>query len=189
MADPSKPDARGLDDDAVERRLVRLNEILGQLERIPGRTAELALQAAETLIEVYGEALRRVTSRVADSPDVLRAFTDDELLRHLLVLHRVHPDPTEQRVAQALDNLRPQLRAQGAEVELTGIHTGVADVCLTAGSPGCSTNAVRELVREQVLAAAPELTEVNVVAGSAPRLIPVTALRQRPAAAATGGAG
>lgn len=34
-------------------------------------------------------------------------MTGDALLEHLLVLHGIHPDPVERRVAHALDELRP----------------------------------------------------------------------------------
>jgi Fe-S cluster biogenesis protein NfuA len=184
MAD--SPD--GLDDGAVEQRLARLDEVLGHLEQIPGRTAELALTAVETLAEVYGEALRRVTTCAVGSPEVLDAMAGDELLRHLLMLHRIHPDPMEHRVAQAIEDVRAQLRSQGIEPELTGVEAGVADIRLAGAGRGCGSTAARELVREQVLAAAPELAEVRVVSAEpAPALIPVTALLRRPTEAAVGG--
>src|SRR5215831_5219061 len=105
-------DGNRLDDAAVEQRLAHLDDILGQLERIPGRTAELALEVADTLAEVYGEALARMCGHVGG----LDALCRDELLRHLLVLHHLHPEPTEVRVAEALDDLR----AGGVQVRLVG---------------------------------------------------------------------
>src|SRR6185369_10627026 len=118
----------GLEDDAVEQMLTQLDEILGQLEQMPGRTAELALSAVETLTEVYGEALRRVIAAAASSPDLLAAYTGDELLRHLLLLHVIHPDPVAARAARAVDDLAPQLRSQGASAQFTGVLDGVAHV-------------------------------------------------------------
>jgi hypothetical protein len=174
-----QPEVPRLDDAAVEPRLARLDAVLGQLEQTPGRTAELALEAVELLTEVYGEALARVTDLAADSSRALDRLTGDELLRHLLLLHRIHPDPLERRVARAVDDLRPQLRAQGADITLVGVRDEVARISLSARS--CGGAAVRELVREQVLTFAPELSEVDVVAPElAPALIPVASLWQRP---------
>ncbi|MGC1214305.1 MAG: hypothetical protein WA890_23980 [Micromonospora sp.] len=172
-----QPDVARLDDAAVEPRLARLDAVLGQLEQTPGRTAELALEAVELLTEVYGEALARVTDLAAGSSRALDRLTGDELLRHLLLLHRIHPDTVERRVARAVDDLRPQLRAQGAEITLIGVQDEMARVSLSASS--CGAAALRDLIREQVLTFAPELSAVDVVA-PAPALIPVAALWQRP---------
>src|SRR3954463_8571374 len=136
----------GLPDGAVEARLARLDDVLGQLEQIPGRTAELALEAVETLTEVYGEALRR-TMECADASDVVvRALTTDELLRHLLLLHGLHPDRMEDRAARAVDDLRATLKKAGADVELVGVDSGVARVHISSGSScgGCGSTAELE---------------------------------------------
>jgi Fe-S cluster biogenesis protein NfuA len=191
MAEPAA-DPHRLDDAAVERRLARLDDLLGQLEQIPGRTAALALEAVETLTEVYGEALGRAVTGAAGSPEVLATFTGDELLHHLLLLHRVHPDPVQVRVARAVDALRPQLRAQGATIELGGVRDGIARLSVSSGSCGScgATATLHEVVREQVLTAAPELAGVEVVAPApAPALIPVAALSRRPPGVAVGGPG
>ncbi|MEV6815353.1 hypothetical protein [Micromonospora sp. NPDC051296] len=179
MAEP--PASPRLDDTAVEPRLARLDAVLSQLEQTPGRTAELALEAVEMLTEVYGEALARVTDLTAGSPRALDRLTGDELLRHLLLLHRIHPDPLDRRVARAVDDLRPQLQAQGAEIALIGVQDEVARISLSARSCGGGGAALRDLVREQVLTFAPELSAVDVVAPApAPALIPVSTLWQRP---------
>ncbi|MEU2615534.1 NifU family protein [Micromonospora sp. NPDC007271] len=174
-----QPDVPRLDDAAVEPRLARLDAVLGQLEQTPGRTAELALEAVELLTEVYGEALARVTDLAADGPRALDRLTGDELLRHLLLLHRIHPDPPERRVARAVDDLRPQVRAQGGEITLVGVQDDVVRISLSASS--CGATALRDLVREQVLTFAPEISTVDVVAPApAPALIPVATLWRRP---------
>ncbi|MFF0371908.1 hypothetical protein [Micromonospora sp. NPDC005087] len=179
MAEP--PDVPRLDDAAVEPRLARLDAVLAQLEQTPGRTAELALNAVEVLTEVYGEALARVTDLAADDPRALDRLTGDELLRHLLLLHRIHPDPLDRRVARAVDDLRPQLQAQGAEIALIGVQDEVARISLSARSCGGGGTVLRDLVQQQVLTFAPELSAVDVVAPApAPPLIPVTSLWQRP---------
>src|SRR5689334_13721367 len=106
---PAPDRAAGLSDAAVEARLARLDDVLGHLEQIPGRTAEVALEAVETLTEVYGEALRRVLVQAAAHPGCVERLAADELVRHLLLLHGLHPDPVERRVSRVVDDLGTRL--------------------------------------------------------------------------------
>jgi hypothetical protein len=188
MAEPPPPPA--LDDAEVEQRLARLDELLGQLEQVPGRTAELALEAIEALTEVYGEALGRVLAAAAGRPELLAAYTGDELLRHLLLLHRIHPDPVAARAARAVADLAPQLRSQGASAQFAGVRDGVAHVTVSSGSCGScgGQDDVAEVVRRQVATMAPELAGIEISAPAAVRaLIPAETLL-RPPVGAVGGA-
>ena len=174
-----------LDDEAVRERLGRVDELLGQVEQQPGPSAERALDAVSMLLEVYGEALARACGYAAQAPTVLAALTGDELLAHLLVLHDAHPDPVERRAGRALEALRPTLAAAGAEAELRGVDGTTATVRLR-GASGCgsaaTTAAAGDAVRDAILALAPELTEVRVVAAHEQAFVPVEALLDRPAA-------
>jgi Fe-S cluster biogenesis protein NfuA len=173
-----------LDDDRIGERLARLDEVLGELERIPGPTASMALEAVETLAEVYGEALARVMATVSPAgmaPEV----ASDELIGHLLVLHDLHPAGVEERVERALDAIRPYVRSHGGEVALAAIEDGVARIRLSGTCQSCSSSAdtLEVGVREAVLTAAPELTAVEPVqeaAAGSQALIPVQALLRRP---------
>jgi Fe-S cluster biogenesis protein NfuA len=148
-----------LDNAAVRDRLTRLEALLEQVEAIPGPSGEIALEAVSALAEVYGEALARAMAYASDAPGLVPAITGDELLGHLLVLHGIHPDPVERQVAHALDELRPAVRERGGDVELAGIEAGVATVQLSI--KGCSSAGVEDAMREAVLTAAPELSDVQ----------------------------
>ncbi|HET8601354.1 MAG TPA: NifU family protein [Segeticoccus sp.] len=191
MADPPGPGAVRLGDDDVRERLVRLDQLLEQVEQTPGPATSQALEAIELLAQVYGEALGRVVTRVREAPDGVGWMLQDELLSHLLVLHGLHPDAVEDRVEQALDEVRPYLRSHGGEVTLEEVVHGVARVSLSGSCNGCasSTATLEQAVTESVLAAAPELSGVeavsSAVAGSphgpaGPTLIPVEALLRHP---------
>jgi Fe-S cluster biogenesis protein NfuA len=174
----------------VRERLTRLDELLAQVEAIPGPAGELALEAVSALAEVYGEALARATAYASDVPAVLTALTGDELLGHLLVLHGVHPEPVERRVAHALDELRPALRERGGDVELAGIDQDVATVRLS--TKGCSSAGVEDAIREAVLAVAPELSDVARAPTAGRRdaaFVPLDALMVRSCGTAPSGVG
>ena len=178
-------------DAEVEARLARLDELLEQLDRIPGATSALGIEAVRVLSEVYGTALARVMDTVAGSPELLAAFDQDELLRHLMVLHDLHPQPLPARVEAALDRVRPYLRSHGGDVSLVAIADGVARVELTGHCDGCtsSTETMRDAINAAVLAVAPELQRVEAEPATAPAhpapVIPVDSLMRRPEVSAT----
>lgn len=177
-------------DQDVQERLAWLDEALDRLEGTPGPTAELALAAVEALAGVYGEALARTARIAAADPTVLRGMADDPLVGHLLVLHDAHPDPVEQRVARALDEVRPYLASHGGTVELAGIVDGVARVRLAGSCQGCASSAatLESAVTDAVLGVAPELSTVESVGADTagrPALIPAESLLRRPVASGT----
>lgn len=186
MADPPLPGSR-LDDEAVRQRLVRIDELLDRVEQMPGPTTDAAIEAVQILTEIYGEALSRVLG--CAGRETVERCVDDELLRHLLVLHEIHPDSVEQRVQQVLADLRPELESRGGTVELLEIEAGVARLRVSGGGgcSSCSSSAepADEAITEAVLALAPELVRVETVHETAGRttqaVIPVEALLRRPA--------
>jgi Fe-S cluster biogenesis protein NfuA len=181
MAEPADDTGVRLDDAAVRDRLTRLDRLLEQVEAIPGPSGEIALEAVSALAEVYGEALARAVAYASETaPELVAALTGDELLGHLLILHGIHPDPVERRVAHALDELRPTLQERGGDIELAGIDEGVATVQLSI--KGCSSAGVEDAVREAVLTVAPELTDVRPAPLSGKRaaaFVPLDALLSR----------
>jgi Fe-S cluster biogenesis protein NfuA len=175
--------AERLADPAVEARLARLDDLLGGLESAPGPVTRTAVEAVRLLTEVYGEALARVMDH-ADGR-LAERLAEDELLGHLLVLHAVHPEPVEVRAARAVERLRPAVRERGGDVEWAGVDEDVARVRLTSGGgcgSGCGAGStdVTAVVREAVLAVAPELTAVEPVrSASPPAFVPLTTLTHR----------
>jgi Fe-S cluster biogenesis protein NfuA len=170
----------------TEELLCRLNELLEQLERVPGPAGRLAMDAVTALSELYGTALARVMTLVDDEPRIPGVLADDELLRHLLVLHGIHPLPTADRVARALDGLRPHVRLDGGVLVLDGIDGGVARIVMPAGcAGGCGPgpDVLREAIVSCVLSAAPELSDVEVrqePTRSGPTLIAAESLLRKP---------
>lgn len=175
-----------LSDEAVHRRLSRIDELLDRVCQVPGPTSDAAVEAVQLLTEVYGEAFARTFRRAGD--EVTRRCAEDELVEHLMVLHGLHPDPVHERVEAVLESLRPDLEAKGGSVELVGIEGDMARVRFSSGGCGsCSSSGdpLQEALAETILALAPELSAVeNEPAGSGgggPALIPVEALLRPPA--------
>jgi hypothetical protein len=175
-----------LGDAEVEHLVGRADDLLGQLEEVPGPAGELALAAVAALTELYAEAFGRVVDHARSSPAVVGALTGDALVGHLLALHGVHPEPVERRVARALDGLRLELAPLGRDVTLTGLADGVAQIEVGGSGGGCGGPSAKELqdvVRDVVTGIAPELAEVRVVPERGPAaFVPLESLLRTPAA-------
>jgi hypothetical protein len=166
-----------LDNRAVHERLAALDEQLARLEVTPGPVGELALVAVSGLAEIYGQALARALD-LADAA-VIERLVDDELIGHLLALHGIHPETVEARVGRVIERLKPALKARGTTLELAGIDHSVATMRVEVKGCASGLSDVGPVVRDAVLAAVPELTDVVTVPAeraSSPTFVPLGSL-------------
>ncbi|KAA0022210.1 NifU family protein [Antrihabitans cavernicola] len=147
----------------------------------------VARERAEALVrevvDLYGAGLERIVALV--DPRTLDALASDELVASLLLVNGLHPHDVSTRVRTALDSVRPYLGSHGGDVDLLDISPdGVVHLRLTGSCKTCPSSSVTlELaVKDAVLAAAPETTEIVVVAdepASSPNLISADSLLSR----------
>ncbi len=162
-------------DSEVREQVARVEELLGGIEDDPR-----ALQAVGAVVDLYGEALRRVVE-LGGSSDELVA---DELLSHLLLLHDLHPVDLETRVGRALEEVRPYLGSHGGDVELLGVEDGVARLRLNGTCDGCPSSAVtlQHSIETAIMRAAPELERVEAegLEEAKPQLLQIGSLAVAP---------
>jgi Fe-S cluster biogenesis protein NfuA len=154
-----------LSDREVRNRVGRVEAQLAALERIEDeRIRATALEAVQGLVDLYGETLGRIIRHVSETcgADAVEALAADELVDHMLLLHDLHPLAVEDRVRQALEEVRPYLRSHGGNVELLSVEAGVARVRFDGSCHGCASSAatLRDAIEQAVRDAAPELEEV-----------------------------
>lgn len=158
----------------VERVRRTLAELDGRLAELSERADAVALDAVRTLVDVYGEALARVTALVEKAaPEVSDALADDELVGHLLLVHDLHPHEPETRIRRALADLRPRIVAELTDYADDGVTVAIEGVARSGVSD--ATETVEAVVR----AVAPEVTDVRVRHRSEPAFVPLTAVRAR----------
>jgi len=138
-------------DAEARERVARVEAQLTQLE--PD-----ALEAIAGLLELYGAAFARVLDRVPASE-----LAKDELLRHLLIVHGLHPQSIEERVLGALDEVRPYLASHSGGVELAGVDGSTVRLRLEGTCHGCpsSTATLKLAVEQAIFEAAPEIERVE----------------------------
>ncbi|MEV0179749.1 hypothetical protein AB0I54_10680 [Streptomyces sp. NPDC050625] len=145
----------------------RIEDVLDRL----GATGDTAAVAAaeelvRSLMEFYGAGLARIVDLLSAGAPV-EALLGDELVAGLLVLHDLHPEDREARIARALATVPDQ----GLEVEDFDEPTGRLRLRAAAGAGcGCAAtaSAVRQAAEDALTCFVPEVTAVEVRTADTP---------------------
>jgi Fe-S cluster biogenesis protein NfuA len=137
-------------------------------------TARIADELLSTVIEMYGEGLRRIVATLNDDGEhgqrLAAQLAGDDLVASLLLIHDLHPVSLHERVLAALEQVRPYMESHGGNVELLALEDGVARLRLQGSCSSCAASAVTlELAIKQALeASAPDLAGLEVEGVSPP---------------------
>ena len=137
---------------------------------------ERAEQLVREVTDLYGAGLERMMRlAVSANPELAEAFTDDQLVASLLLVHNLHPHGVERRVSDALDSVRPYLGSHGGDVHLIEVADGpdgsIVRLQFSGSCKTCPSSSVTlELaVEDAIRAAAPEVESIEVVAAEQPK--------------------
>src|SRR6185295_615994 len=118
------------------------------------------------LAELYSAGLERMLEIVAGAgaEELIGRFAADDLVSSLLILHGLHPQDAESRVAGALERVRPFLGSHGGDVRLLGVEDGVVRLRLEGNCHGCpsSTVTMKLAIERAIEEAAPEVVRIEV---------------------------
>jgi Fe-S cluster biogenesis protein NfuA/nitrite reductase/ring-hydroxylating ferredoxin subunit len=161
-----------VDDVEARARVARVEELLDEVESLgEARAAAKATELVQALLDLYGEGLARVLAHAAEAggESLPATLAGDELVAHLLLLHDLHPEPLEERVRDALEEVRPYLESHGGDVELLGVGDGVARLRMRGSCDGCPSSAttLKLAVEDVIHKAAPEIEEVRAEGAAA----------------------
>lgn len=151
----------------AEEFVARLNALVEELEQYPDtEIRDKALDLIQGILDLYGETLRRMLAAVDSvslKDQLLSRLLSDEVIRAVLLIHGLLPIGLEDRVAAALDQLRPYLISQGADLELVRVEGGRAHVRLMRKGSGAPPVAALKADIEKALAeAAPDLLGIEI---------------------------
>jgi Fe-S cluster biogenesis protein NfuA/nitrite reductase/ring-hydroxylating ferredoxin subunit len=147
----------------AEQLIARVQELTGRLEDLDDPACRaLAEELTAAVVQMYGVGLERILE-LADEP-TREALAADDVVAGLLMIHDLHPVPIEQRVAAALDSVRPYMESHGGNVELLGVEGGVARLRLEGSCKSCraSSSTLELAVRQALEAMAPDLEGMDV---------------------------
>jgi Fe-S cluster biogenesis protein NfuA len=171
------------DDDETRGRIGRIEALIDELERTADPAARRQAQALlQAVLEFHGAALGRILAMAgATGPPgraLIAAMAGDDLVSNLLMLHGLHPDSLEERVARALDQIRPRLGAHGGDVELVGIEAGVVRLRMKGSCHSCpsSSATLTQTIEDALYAAAPDAAGLDVEGIVDPAVPPLVTL-------------
>jgi Fe-S cluster biogenesis protein NfuA/nitrite reductase/ring-hydroxylating ferredoxin subunit len=169
----------------------RIEQLLEASAAAGPAARERAEELVRLVVDLYGAGLERLLDIAYEcgalTEDLLAALAADDLVSSLLLVHGLHPYPVEERVEQALRDVRPYLGSHGGDVRLLEVTgDGVVRLALLGSCDGCPSSSVTLslAVDGAVRAAAPEVVRIDVEEGvadgsTAGTVIPVGSLTAR----------
>lgn len=173
MRDTARARAGSETQDTARDLLARIDGLLEALEALSDAPArEIAVEAVQALLGLYGEGLGRIVDVLAERDDgtFAQALGEDELVAHLLLLHGLHPVAVEERVRGALQGVLPYLESHGGSVELLGVEDGVVHLRLQGSCSGCpsSSMTLKLAIEDAIFKVAPDVEEVRAEGAVSP---------------------
>jgi Fe-S cluster biogenesis protein NfuA len=141
----------------------RIEHLLESLH--PGKDKETAEELVRLLVEMYGEALTRITAAISGDSELMARLVKDDLVESLLLLHDLHPVDVDTRIQQALDQVRPFLGSHAGGVEFFGVDGGgIAQLSLQGSCEGCPSSmlTVKSAIEAAIMRAAPDINGIEV---------------------------
>jgi hypothetical protein len=147
--------------------VAEIEQLVQRLERLPDSNERDAAQELVRLVmSLYGDAMSHmldiIRSEHGGPQAVLDRFAQDGLIASLLVLHDLHPQPTDLRVVEALSGLQPHLPPH-LTLTMTALTADTVRVRVDSGADAHAMPAnLRPAVERAVQEAAPEIAVVEI---------------------------
>jgi len=155
--------------DELAQESQRIEQLVGQIERLPDSVArELLQECMAAVLKLHGIGLDRIFQIIQDAgaagTEVRAELLRDNVVRGLLLIHGLHPESLETRLAAALEKVRPYMESHGGNVQIVSAENGVAKLRLQGTCHGCPSSAVTlELaIRQAIEEACPDLLGLEV---------------------------
>lgn len=152
------------------QRLNRLEQLLQECDAAndsPWKTK--TREIVETLLDFHGAGVASIVAHLEDAGqagrEILAAMEKDDAARSMLLLYGLHRQEFGERVAAALEQVRPLLASHGGDVELMECSPeGVVRLRLTGSCHGCASSrlTLKQTVEAALYASAPEIAELHV---------------------------
>lgn len=159
-----------------EALVARVQELTARLEELGSPEAQAVTnELVATVVAMYGDGLQRIFAALEGDDEPLAAvrarLADDGVVASLMLMHGLYPVSLQERVAAALDSVRPYLQSHDGNVELLKVQDGYAHLKLVGSCDGCGASAatLKHAIEEAIEEAAPDLIGLQVEGVVEPR--------------------
>ncbi len=157
------------DNQEFRDQIARIEGLIGSIES----AADPALRASaknlvQSVMDLHAGAIDRILEIVSKAGEpgaaLLDALAKDELVSSVLVLYDLHPDSFETRVHRGIEKARQALARRGAGLEVLAVEAMTVRLKIDSGGHSCGSTLsdLEKLVREALLATAPDAVEVII---------------------------
>jgi len=143
--------------------IARIDELVQAVQALPDpRARELAVELVQAVMGLHAAALHRMVEIVsASAPGAAEAIAVDHLASRVPVLHGLHPDGLDTRLARAIDQLQRYFDSRGAGIEVLEAGPEVVRLRFTGSRPGAGASA-RRTIEDAIYELAPEIGELII---------------------------
>jgi Fe-S cluster biogenesis protein NfuA len=179
----------------LDRRARAIEDLVRKLESAgDAGLRATARELVQALMELHGAGLERVMELTDQAGEpgaaLIERFARDDIIKHLLVLHGLHPLDLQSRVQQAIDDAGPSLRSQGGHIERVVVdETGTVTVTLRVegSTHGCGSPSatLKTAVQDAIYGNAPDVSSLIVEMSpsepepAAAAFVPIGSVRRR----------
>jgi Fe-S cluster biogenesis protein NfuA len=177
----------------VDQRAREIETLIGKLESADAGLRATARDLVQALMDMHRVGLERALELLdqagAPGTALIDRLAEDAIVKHLLVLHGLHPLDLEARVGQAIEHAQPSLRSHGGELERVVVdESGGVHITLRVGNSsghGCGSAeaTLKAVVEDAIYEHAPDAVSVIVdIKADVPALsafVPMSSLRRK----------
>ena len=143
----------------------RIEALVHRAEALPdAKSREVVVDLLRAILDFHAAALERMLEICAVSPNagsgLVEQIAADDLTSSVLLLHGLHPDDMETRIARAVRKLQDAFSTSAA-VSLLGIEAGAVRVRFDSNRAWPASH-VRTRIENAILQAAPEIESVVI---------------------------
>ncbi len=153
--------------DTLEDLLGRVESRRAAMQDWPAEQRALVQELDDAICDLHAEAMRRLIRGLKAEPAAearLRSMLGDQIVYAVLRRLGVLRASLNERIEQALDEVRPMLHGHGGDVMLLEVQPpDTVRLQFTGACDGCPSSAItlRAGVREAIRAACPEITQIH----------------------------
>lgn len=152
----SKPEIRS------QEWIDRIEELVDRAKALADpESRDIAIDLIQAVLDFHAAGLERIMEITATSPGLAKRLVADDLISSLLLLHDLHPDNLETRIARAIDRLQTAFHPLGARLSLISIEDSIIRLQFESSRTWPAAS-VRTTIEGQILQAAPEVSTIVI---------------------------